>query len=77
MKRITYSKRASKYINKQNYKIKLAIKNAIENIPKGDIKYFKSDNVWRLRIGNLRILYYRDGDNIHVDDIGSRGDIYK
>jgi len=78
-RRITYSKKAQKYISKQDRKNKLALKAAIENLPSGDIKYFKSNNTYRLRVSDFRVLYYFVSDNgdIHIDKIGSRGDVYK
>ena len=76
---ITYSKKAQKYIARLGKIHKQAIKGAIECLPSGDIKYFKSDDVYRLRVGDFRIIYYLVDDNgdIHIDKIGPRGDVYK
>ena len=75
--RKTYSKRAVKYINKQDAVSKKVIRNAINKLPDGDVKYFVNDNIYRLRIGNIRVLYSLDGDSIIITDIGPRGDIYE
>ena len=77
--KITISKQVIKYLNKQEKKNQSILKNAIMDLPEGtDIKYFKSSNSYRMRVGDFRILYhFVDKDNIHIDKIGPRGDVYK
>jgi mRNA interferase RelE/StbE len=31
---------------------------------------------YRLRVGNFRVLYHLDGDQVTIDDIGDRKEIY-
>ena len=52
---------------------------AIDKIPQGDIKKIKTHhvpNLYRLRIGKYRALYYLDDDAIIIVRIDTRGDIY-
>ena len=67
---IEYKKKAVKYIN--------TCDKAIEKIPLGDIKKLKGlENDYRLRVGNLRVLFTLENDIIIIDEIGPRGQIYK
>lgn len=85
--KIEYSKRAVKFINKQDRPTKQRIKKAIEGLtetpPKGDIKPLQgyTDGRKRLRVGKYRIIYNFLGSNeieiLYIFDIDSRGDIYK
>ncbi|MCL2621058.1 MAG: type II toxin-antitoxin system RelE/ParE family toxin [Defluviitaleaceae bacterium] len=77
---IRYSKKAVKYIDKQDKPTKIAIKRAIENLPSGNVSPYKGHDIitHRLRIGNHRVLYYYELANvIYVEKIGPRGDVYK
>ena len=47
---------------------------AIEKLPIGDVKKLHGLNGYRLRVGNFRILFDRDGNIIDIDN---RGQIYK
>lgn len=59
------------------------IKEAIENLPRGDVKMLKGydDKRMRLRVGKYRIIYNYIKENeieiLYIIDIDSRGDIYK
>ena len=75
---ITYSKTAVKSIRHLNEPIKSNIKNAIEKIPQGDIKKLAGyTNIYRLRVGNYRIIYKAISDGIFIEDILPRGEAYK
>ena len=76
---IQFSKAAAKYIHNQDRPTKQRIKLAIDRLPDGDVKPLKgSDGSYRLRVGDLRILFsYPARGIILVEKIGSRGDIYK
>lgn len=64
-----------KYAVKRIYK---ALRDLTQSPPKGDIKQLKGmENIYRLRIGELRILYSIDGDNVIINKIASRGQVYK
>jgi mRNA interferase RelE/StbE len=80
--RIEYTKQAQKGIEKLPKDVKQLVKEAIEGLPKGDIKTMQgySDGRKRLRVGKYRIIYRQVNENtvyILVMDVGSRGDIYK
>ena len=77
---IVYSKHAVKSINRMDSVTKQRIRQAIEGIPKGDIKplHGYSDGRQRLRVGKYRIVFsYMADGNLYIRDIDSRGDIYK
>ena len=76
---IQYSKQAVKAINGMDKPTKQRIKNAIEGIPKGDIKTLKgSSGRYRLRVGGWRIIFaYKDNNDILIDKIAPRGGVYK
>ena len=53
---------------------------AIYKLPEGtDIKKLQGHNIYRMRVGNMRILYTVDEiiKIISVEEIDNRGDIYK
>jgi mRNA interferase RelE/StbE len=75
---ILYSKQAVKYINASDKPTKQRLKAAIETIPSGDIKKLKGyDNWYRLRVGDLRVLFRYEDDAIIVTAILPRGQVYK
>lgn len=84
---IIYSKSAAKVINSLDHVMKQRIKTGIEGLiqlpPIGDIKMMQGSNPpgYRLRIGKYRVLYEYtniEGEQVLIiNDIGSRGDIYK
>lgn len=78
--KISITKKAEKFIKKQDTNIQKRIIKAILELPKGDIKKLKGiDDVYRLRIGDFRVLFekYDDKFIIIVIDVGNRGQIYK
>lgn len=75
---IQYSKKAVKYINSADKPTKKRLKNAIEKIPFGDIKKLQGvDDGYRLRVGDLRVLFSMEDDRIFIDNIIPRGQAYK
>ncbi len=75
---IEYSKNSVKYINAANKPTKKRLKEAIEKIPFGDIKKLQGiDNGYRLRVGDLRVLFSIEDDIIYIDNIIPRGQAYK
>ena len=75
---IEYAKEAVKYINSCDKPTKQRLKAAIEKIPLGDIKKLSGyKNEYRLRVGDLRVLFHMDADTITIKEVGSRGQIYK
>lgn len=80
MYRIIIKKPAKKFIDKLPKNEKLRIIKAIEKLPEGeDIKKLKGhDNIYRLRVGDYRILYSVDNGEfiVIVINAGNRGQIY-
>lgn len=75
---IVVEKEASKHIGKLDKPTKQRIKEAIEKIPDGDIKKLQGyKNDYRLRVGNLRVLYSVEDDIITIKDVLPRGQAYK
>lgn len=75
---IEYSKNSVKYINSADKPTKKRLKDAIEKIPFGDIKKLQGvDNEYRLRVGDLRVLFSLEDDIIYIDNIIPRGQAYK
>ena len=65
---IEYSKKAVKYINTLDRPTKQRIKNAVEKLPTGDIKKLKGvENGYRLRVGDLRVLFSIEDNDIYID----------
>ena len=81
MYKIIMKKPAKKFIDKLPKNEKIRIIKAIEKLPDGvDIKKLKGhDNVYRLRIGDYRILYTVDNGEytVIVINAGNRGQIYQ
>ena len=76
--KIEYSKKAVKYINSADKPTKRRLKEAIEKIPSGDIKRLKGiEEAYRLRVGDLRVLFTLENDIIYIDNIIPRGQAYK
>ena len=76
--KIEYSKKAVKYINSADKPTKRRLKEAIEKISSGDIKRLKGiEEAYRLRVGDLRVLFTLENDTIYIDNIIPRGQAYK
>ena len=75
---LEYSKKAVKYINSTDRSTKKRLQEAIEKIPFGDIKKLQGvNNGYRLRVGDLRVLFTMEDDKIYIDNIIPRGQAYK
>lgn len=76
---IILSKKAAKILESIDKPTRQRIIGGIEKIPQGDIKQMQGQfqGTYRLRIGRYRVIFYHEGDDIIVLQIGSRGDIYK
>ena len=72
-------KPARKFIENQNLKTRQRISDAIFKLPyEGNIKpIIGKKNIFRLRIGDIRIIYMFEDDVIEIQDAGYRGDVYK
>jgi mRNA interferase RelE/StbE len=78
---LTFSRTSLKSLAKCQKKIRANIVEAIGELPdKGDIQKLKGQalkNVYRLRVGEYRVVYLRDGDEILILKIETRGNIYQ
>jgi len=77
--KISLTKKAQKFVKKQDTNTQKRIIKAILKLPKGDIKKLKGiDDVYRLRVGDFRVLFEKNDDKliIIVIEVGNRGQIY-
>lgn len=81
---IVSSRKFQKYFEKLTEKEQINVIEAVNSIKIaetfGDITHLKAlkgfKNYFRLRVGNLRIGLYWDGDAFEIQDVGKRGDFY-
>jgi mRNA interferase RelE/StbE len=77
---IEFQKAAIKFLKKQDKNTQQRLLTAINQLPEGkDIKHLKGCNLYRVRVGTIRILYSIDEGIkiITIENIGNRGDVYK
>ncbi len=78
MFQVVYSKKALKFLKKQDMPTRKRLTAAIDQLPlTGDIKKLQGTNGYRLRVGTFRVLFDVNGVIIDIIDIGNRGQIYK
>lgn len=77
MKEIQYSKQALKFLTKQEKATRARITNAIERLPQGDVKKLQGLPYYRLRVGDYRVIFNRDGSVLEIVKIDSRGQVYQ
>lgn len=78
MYRIIFSKKAEKFLRKQDKPTQRRLIEAISKLPlEGDIKKLQGADGYRLRVGNYRVLFDVNGIILDIIDIGNRGQIYK
>jgi mRNA interferase RelE/StbE len=76
--KIEYKKKAVKYINSCDKQTKQRLKKSIENLPLGDVAKLQGlECEYRLRVGDLRVLFTLEDDIITINDINPRGQAYK
>lgn len=78
--KVIFEKEAQKFLDKQDKSKRLRLYKAIFRLPEGtDIKKIKGHNLYRLRVGDCRILYTVDDAIrlIDIEHIDNRGDVYK
>lgn len=73
---IRYSKQALKFLQKQEKKIQIRIISSIESIPLGNIKKLQGTDKYRLRVGDFRIIFSKDGHVLMIEKIDNRGQAY-
>ena len=77
---IKYSKEAEKFIISQTKTTALRLYNAVEKLPLGDIKRLqgtKKPPLYRLRVGDYRIVFCSESEQITILRVDNRGDVYK
>ncbi len=75
---IEYKKKAVRYINSCDRQTKQRLKESISKLPLGDVSKLQGyENEYRLRVGDLRVLFTLDKNMITINDIKPRGQVYK
>lgn len=78
---IQFEKAAFKFLQKQDKPTRERLLKVISKLPDGtDIKKMQGyDNLYRIRAGNIRILYsiQETLKIINIENIDNRGDVYK
>jgi len=76
---IIYYKQAVKALERLDTSTKERIGQAIQRIPKGDIKRLQGHvELYRLRVGDWRIVFsYPDNETVLIEKVSPRGDAYK
>jgi len=77
---IKYHKQAEKFILSQGKTAALRLYRAISQLPLGDVKRLHGQEdppLFRLRIGDYRVVFYQEQENITVLRVNNRGDVYK
>ena len=77
---IRIHKDAEKFILSQGKKSALRIYAAIEKLPLGDVKKLQgkqSPILFRLCVGNFRIIFHVEQDIYTILRVDNRGDVYK
>lgn len=72
-----YSKQAVKFLKKQDIPTRKRIVTAINNLPAGDVKKLQGTDGYRLRVGDFRIIFDKNGDVLWIEKIENRGQVYK
>lgn len=78
--KIIFEKAAQKFLDRQDRTQRIRLYKAIFRLPNGtDIKKLKGSNLYRLRVGDCRVLYSIDDGVriITIENIDNRGDVYK
>jgi len=75
---VTFLISPDSFLDKQSEKQVARIKKAISALPAGDVKKLTGyKNMYRLRVGDFRVLFEKNGDMYHVIKIDHRGGVYK
>lgn len=64
-------------VNKQDKTTRIRIVEAIRKLPQGDVKKLQGQEGYRLRVGDYRIIFDKNGDILYIEKIDGRGQIYK
>ena len=75
--KINYSKQSAKFLSKQDKITQKRIIEAINKLPNGDVRKLQGRSGYRLRVGNFRVIFDREGNIMHIEEIDNRGQVYK
>ncbi len=78
--KIEFQKAALKFLRAQDKPTQERLLAAINKLPEGtDIKKLQGYNMFRMRVGNMRVLYTVDDVVmiVCIENIDNRGDVYK
>lgn len=64
-------------MEKQELSVRRRIETAIQLLPVGDVKKLKGQPYYRLRVGDFRVLFDRNGEVLLIVKIDNRGQVYK
>ncbi len=74
---IKLTKKAEKFIKKQDKDTQKRIIKSIVELPEGDIKKLRGmDEIYRLRVGDYRVLFEKNDEELIIA-VGNGGQIYK
>lgn len=77
----SFGRKALKFLSRCGEKERGRLVEAIGELPaKGDIRRLRGQvvkNMYRLRVGSHRVVFVREGDEIKILKIDTRGDVYK
>lgn len=74
---VKFSKQALKFLNKQDAPTRKRLITAINVLPAGDVKKLQGIDAFRLRVGDYRIIFTKDGEIIFIEKIDNRGQVYR
>lgn len=74
---INYSKQAVKFLKKLDADTQNRIIKAIHYLPAGDVKKLQGKSGYRLRVGDYRVIFDKDGNVLYIEKIDNRGQVYK
>ena len=74
---VKYSKQSIKFLSKQDKTTRIRIVEAINKLPQGDVKKLQGQENYRLRVGDYRIIFDKNGEILYNEKIDNRGQVYK
>ncbi|MCM1233122.1 MAG: type II toxin-antitoxin system RelE/ParE family toxin [Ruminococcus flavefaciens] len=64
-------------MNKQDRPTRIRIVEAISKLPQGDVKKLQGQEKYRLRVGDYRVIFDKNGNVLYIEKIDNRGQVYK
>ena len=75
---INYTKQAVRALMRLDVPTRQRIRHGIQTLPGGDVKRLRGyTDLYRLRIGNWRVLFTMTADDIMIENVLPRGGAYK